>query len=738
MNSSIAIDVSPNGIALILVAAAMGLAIWAYLTRYEALAPRQRAILLAARLVALAGLLVAAFAPVLSLPIGGKARNRLLILVDHSGSMSVRDEAGGKTRREAADSAAASIAASLAGRYEVRTAAFGAALGPFARGGAPPGAAVGGGETALGDAIRAALERNDPDSVAALLVVSDGAVNRGEDPDRALGGAVPAYALWTGAAQDPPSVSLAGVDVGSDAVAGRPASVYVRLRQGSRPATEGTVRLLEDGVEKSRARFSLAAPGASASLALPYTPSTPGVHFLHVAIDGVKDDPLTANKERLVALHARAATRQLAIVASRWDWDLRSLARGATEDTSWSVARYRPSVGNDDVAGLDGTRLSFEEALKRASAVAVRYDARTLPVGRSATLAKFVERGGGVLLWVEPGGTLPPGGPLSKALGLVWRRWADQPGTAATVELAPAGRMNEVALLGGDASSASAVWNALPPVAPIMGIGVVGVAGDAESAAGAGAGLTPILYGRIEDERVPLLLTGRIGAGRVALLNAAGVYRWGLTAGGLSAGGVEGAFFGGLCRWLESAGNDRPVRIEAPDVSAEGAGVPIRLVSSEGSDGAPGAPGSSPAAARVSVRPEGGGAPVEARLSPTGDGTFSGTLDLPPGVHRVQAVLERGGRAVGRDSLRIAVGEGGLEYEALAAEPGTMERLAAGSGAVAAPLSRPAAVMEKLRRPDAARARLAEIDLFHNPILFALVVAALAVEWALRKRFHLL
>jgi hypothetical protein len=269
-------------------------------------------------------------------------------------------------------------------------------------------------------------------------------------------------------------------------------------------------------------------------------------------------------------------------------------------------------------------------------------------------------------------------------------------------------------------------------VAPVVGVGGV------EGATGAAGALTPILYGRIEDERVPILLTGRIGAGRVAVLNAAGVYRWGITAGGLSAGGVEGAFFGGLCRWLESAGNDRPVRIEAPDVSAEGAGVPIRLVSSEGSDGTAPASGAAPATARVSVRPEGGGPPVEAKLSPSGDGTYSGTLDLPPGVHRVQAVLERGGRAVGRDSLRIAVGEGGLEYEALAAEPGAMERLAAGSGALAAPLAQPATVMERLRHPDAARARLAEIDLFHNPFLFALVIAALAVEWALRKRFHLL
>jgi hypothetical protein len=258
-------------------------------------------------------------------------------------------------------------------------------------------------------------------------------------------------------------------------------------------------------------------------------------------------------------------------------------------------------------------------------------------------------------------------------------------------------------------------------VAPIIGIAH-------------GPALTPNLLGRIHGETVPLLLTGRFGAGRVAVLNAAGVYRWGLTAVGLSSGGLEGAFFGGLVRWLEGAGDDRPVRLEAPDVSAEGAGVPVRLLAPEGSAGA---------TARVTVLPDRRGAtppgPVlETLLSPTGDGAFTATLPLPPGVHRLRATLERGGRIVGRDSSRIAVGSGGLEFEALAAEPGTLERLAAASGGVMAPLAAPEPVLERLRSPDAARARLAEIDLFHNPTLFAILILALTVEWALRKRFHLL
>jgi hypothetical protein len=713
---TLSLDLSPNWIAVVLVTAAVVVAAWAYGTRYAVIPSRRRGVLLAARLLALVGILLAAFAPVLSMPVAGKERNRLLVLVDHSGSMDVRDATGGRTRRDAADSAAAAVALALGGRFDVRTAAFGAALGPFAHGGVAPRAprSVGGGETAIGDALRAALERNDPDSVGAVLVVSDGIANRGEDPERALGGAVPAYALWVGASADPPSVSLAGVDVPPDAVVGRSAPVTVSLRQGSRAAGEGTVRLLEDGVERARTRYALSAPGATTQLSLPYTAASPGVHFLEVVVDSVPGDPLRENKRRLIAVHARASSRRLVVLAGRWDWDLRSMARGAAEDTSWSIDRAAPGTGGDVV--VSGRARSLASVLDGASAVAVRYDARTLSPERATALLRFVERGGGVLFWIEPGGAPPADATWQRALGLAWRTWADAPGISATVEVAPAGRTHAVALLGGDAASAAAAWSAMPPVAPIIALGY-------------GPVLQPLLLGRIGEERVPLLVAGHVGSGRVAVLNAAGTYRWGLTAAGLSAGGVEGAFFGGLARWLEAAGDDRPVRIEAPDVSAEGAGVPIRLVAASNTSGA---------TARVTVRPEAGGAVMESRFDASGDGAFTGTLNLPPGIHRVSAVLERAGRVVGRDSVRVAVGAGGLEFETLAAEPAGLQRLAEGSGGTAAPLEQPSAVLDRLGHPDATRTRLAEIDLFHNPFLFALLIVALTAEWILRKRYHLL
>ncbi|MGE5175542.1 MAG: hypothetical protein ACM3JJ_04130 [Hyphomicrobiales bacterium] len=725
MNAQLTLDAEP--IALLLIVAALAAAVWAYATRYPVLPPRRRAILLGTRLLTLFLLLAASLAPVARVPTASKARNRLLVLVDHSGSMDVRDVAGGRSRRAAADSAAAAIASKVGGRLDVRVASFDASLGPFARGAAAGGTAPAAGErgeTALGDALREALTRVDPDSVAALLVLSDGAVNRGEDPERAVDASIPTFALAVGAAADPPTVGIAGVEAPGEAVAGRPAAVTVTVRQGARGASRGVARLSERGREIARAPFALEGPGAAARVSIPFTSTEIGKHFLSVTLDQVTGDPMRENKERLIAITVRPAKHRLVLLASSWDWDLRSLARGVTADTTWTVERLEPS-GPEDATPLGGTPAPLASFLDGADAVALRYDGKDITAGRAAALLRYLERGGGVLFWIDPNGHPPMESPLGNALGLTWRFWNDDPGATATAELTPAGRTNDVTLLGGDAASAAATWRELPPVRPPVMMSARGGA------------LTPILVGRIEDAPVaPLLFAGRIASGRVAVLNAAGVYRWGLTAAGLAgAAGVEPTFFGGLARWLASADEDRAVHLSAPDITPEGRSIAVQLSVST--------PVGSGARATVRARRIGGGpgsgpAIVDTTLARGDGGVFSGAIRTPPGTYELAGRVVDGGRAVGADSLRVAVGAQGIEFESLAAEPDLLERTAARTGGVAAPLSAPGPVLARLESPDLARSHLAEIDLFHNPYLFAVIVLGLAAEWTLRRRFHLM
>jgi hypothetical protein len=289
------------------------------------------------------------------------------------------------------------------------------------------------------------------------------------------------------------------------------------------------------------------------------------------------------------------------------------------------------------------------------------------------------------------------------------------------VELTPAGRAHEISLLGGDAATAIATWRALPPVQVPVELAVKGGA------------LAPLLVARFGAETTPLLLAGRIGAGRVAVLNASGVYRWGLTAAGLAGGaGVEPSFFGGLATWLSQSADDRPVRISAPDLTPAERPIPVRLALSNAALAS---------GARASVRARRGdarGAMKEASLGASTRGDFAGSIALPEGIYTLEGRVDRGGRVLGRDSLRVAVGEQGVEFESLRAEPAVLERLASRSGGAAAPLDHPRPVLSKLRSPDIAKARMIELDLFHNVALFIVLVLGATAEWILRKRFHLL
>jgi len=693
--------------ALVLLALALGVAL--YVTRYPALHPRRRAVLLAVRAITLSALLFAALGPVVRYSTASRERNRMLVLVDHSGSMEVRDgDRSGRTRREVADSAAIAIAGDLQGRYDVRIAPFDASLGPIVTPGAwkETAPARGAGETALGNALREALDRVDPDSLAALLILSDGAVNRGEDPQRALGSSVPAFGLVTGSASDPPTTGIGGIDVPAEVVMGQPAVLTVTVRQGSRPATRGVARLSEGSRELGRAAFALPNPGAMTRVLIPFTIQERGKHFLTVKLDSLPGDPIVKNKRRLVAVSARPAKRMVPLVASAWDWDLRSFSRGVEADTSWAVQRLVPS-------GSSG----LVQVLRDANVAAVRYDSRTLTPERSAEILRFLERGGGVLFWVDPLNRPPAEGPLTQALGLQWRDFGRPIPSGTSLELTPAGRSHEITLLGGDAASAIASWRSLPPVQVPLVLSV------------REPRLVPLLLVRFGNEATPVLLAGKIGQGRVALLNATGVYRWGLTASGLAGGaGIEASFFGGLTAWLAQGEDDRAVRILAPDLTPAERPIPVRLALSN--------PSLARGARGVVTVPGRGGKTVA--LSASAQGDFVGSIALPEGIYTLQGRVDRGGRTLGTDSVRVAVGEQGVEFESLNADSGVLERLASRSGGASAPIDRPTLVLARLRSPEIAKARIVELDLFHNVWLFVVLVLGATTEWVLRKRWHLL
>src|SRR5207248_8992088 len=127
---------------------------------------------------------------------------------------------------------------------------------------------------------------------------------------------------------EPPTTGIGAVDVPGEIVTGRQAIMTVTIRHGSLAAAHGVARLSEGAHELGRASFSLDAPGALTRVPIPFTIAQRGKHFLTVKLDSLPGDRIPQNKRRLVAVTARPSKHVLPLLASSWDWDLRSLSRG--------------------------------------------------------------------------------------------------------------------------------------------------------------------------------------------------------------------------------------------------------------------------------------------------------------------------------------------------------------------------------------------------------------------------
>src|SRR5689334_17645965 len=212
------------------------LARWAYTFRMPPLAPLTRQLLSVLRLVALAAIAWLLAMPVLerALPAAG---TRVLVLRDRSGSMARPERPGGGTRDAAADRAVKELESALRGRAKVEERAFaGTLLEDTARAGERSATAPG---TALSSIARLPVERR-PDGV---ILVSDGAVNAGDDPlaaARALG--VPVHTLLVGE-RNGIDRGIAGVEASTEARVGESTPVRVRVVSDEERGTPIAVRL---------------------------------------------------------------------------------------------------------------------------------------------------------------------------------------------------------------------------------------------------------------------------------------------------------------------------------------------------------------------------------------------------------------------------------------------------------------------------------------------------------------
>ena len=691
---------------LILSGAALLLGRWAYRFAIPPLPALARRALAGLRIVALVLLLWLLAQPVLERARGG--RPHLVVLRDRSRSMELPVSPGGETRAAAADRALGEIVRAWRGRATVEVMGFAGGLA------ADTAAAPAAGATALGDALASLAASPAAERAAGVVVVSDGAVNAGEDPvaaARALGLPVHAVLVGEGVGLDR---SITGIDASISARVGEITPVRVRVTSTEARGLPIAVTLRDGDHELGRATVVTPGDGAEVTAEFRVTPARAGLAVWTAHADSAGGEITAVNNERRVAIEVAPGRVGVLILSAGLNWDLTFLRRALNGDSSLAVRTWLR--GRSGWHSLESARSRPPEASDLRGQAVVVLDALsplTVDPAFDRAVAAFVRGGGGLLLLPGP----PPG--LARLAGAALARDLALEHDAEAVGRggmpAPTPESRELLAWDDDMARGERAWRAAAPLSDLSPL--VPGAGDRVLIGTAGGG-------------PPIMISRRIGRGQALIVNGTGLWRWSLAPGDELAAERGRRLWRRIARWLAEPVQGEPLRVRPERWLAAG-GEAVRLFATlQDAEFRP------VAGAHVEGEVSSGqGESRHVRFDPGAAGGYVATLDgLPPGRYRVSARAMRDARDLGRAATEFAVDRWSLEEARTPPDSATLAAVAAATGGLVAPASGVSRWARSLPTRALALGRSESLRLWESPWVFAAVVGALSIEWLWRRR----
>ena len=709
--TDLSLHLAPNAPALWLALASLSfiaLSLWAYRFAIPPLPARARRLLPILRAVALVALAWLLAQPVLERARAGRSA-RLVVLLDRSRSMELPASPGGATRAAEAAAAAEAIERAWRGRASVRVVPFAARLG---RDSSSTGAR---GATALGDALAALPLAPEGQELDGVVVVSDGAVNAGQDPlaaARTLG--VPVHTVLTGVARGPDR-SVTEVEASTSARVGEATPVRVHIASSEERGIAITARLL-DG-DRELGRTAVVSPGAGLEAVAEFriTPTRPGLAVWTARVDSLAGETSTANDARQVALEVAPGRLGVLVMSAGLNWDVAFLRRGLLADSGVSLRTlvregggWREAKSGRPVAGPGPPDLKGQAAV-----VLDALSPTDLGPGMDAGLDAFVRGGGGLLLLggPAPGVARFRGGSLGSQLAL----GMDQASPIRSGSPEPSAEASELLSWDDDPQRGERAWRAAAPLSDLAP--VAPGAGDRVLIGSRGAG-------------PPLFVARRVGRGQALFVNGTGLWRWSLSSHDDLSAERGRRLWRRLVRWLAEPVQGEPLRVR-PERWLTARGEPVRLFASlQGADFKPVA-----GATLAGEAQDASGRTIRLAFTPRAAGSYEATLPEPaPGRYRVTVRAAKGGVELGRAASEFAVDRWSLEEARADPDSATLAAIAGATGGRMVGAAAAAGWASALPTRAIARARSDSLRLWESPWVFAMVVGLLSVEWAWRRR----
>jgi uncharacterized membrane protein len=423
-------------------------------------------------------------------------------------------------------------------------------------------------ETDIREALDYVLDRNAEQALGSLVVISDGADTSFDAGSLGLGQGAPAiHAVVVGG--DDPFDDQAIVSVRADPTAyvGVPAVIRADLRAfGALQRKELRLQLWHESRLEQEVVAELDREGR-ATVTFEVTPRRTGRALYRLVIPVAANDEVPQNNDRAVLLRVGRERLRALLVAGRPSWDVRFLRDFLKRDGSVDLVSFFILRAAADLTAAPTNELAlipfptdelFREHLGSFDVVIFQnfdyapYEMETyLP-----RIRDYVRRGGSFVM-IGGDRSFAEGRYGGTAIEEILPVKLGAPGVLTSsyrAEVRKPSARHPIVALGPDPGLTRQTWKSLPP---LHGANVVaGVKGDAQV-------LLQHPRARLQSgARVPILVVGEAGRGRVAAMTTDASWRWRFAADDTTVGSDEyELFWDRMIRWLTRDPLLEPARI---------------------------------------------------------------------------------------------------------------------------------------------------------------------------------
>ena len=697
---------------------------------------RDRLVLVALRLAALAVLLVCLFRPTLILKAAVPQQNFLAVLVDNSRSMAIADRDGQARSafvQQQLNGPNAKLLTALSQRFVVRLFSFASSSDRIQ---STADLKFDGTATRLSQALDRARDELAGLPLAGLVMISDGADTTDAAIDESLASlkarSIPVFTVGVGQEQFARDIQVTRVETPRAVLKGTALVVDVVLSQTGYGGRTVPLSVEDDGRIVNTQEVKLPPDGESATVKVRFTAAEAGARLFRFRVPTQDAEQVTQNNARDALIQVNDRVEKVLYYEGEPRVELKFVRRAVAEDKNLQLVtldrtaenKYlRQGVSNSEelIAGFPKTR---EELFAYRALVLGSVEAASFTPDQLRMLADFVNKRGGSLLMLGGRRSFAEGGwggtPVGEVLPVVIGS-ANSKYFAGDISVRPtrAGTTSPVTQIAATEELSSSKWNDMPELSAVNQIREVK------------PGASVLLTGTDKARQDHVVLAyQRYGRGKAFAMPVQDVWYWRMAAKVPVSDTTHQMFWRRMVRWLVDGVPDQ-VNVTTTADRVE-PGEPIK-VAAEVLDQAYAEVNDATVTAHI-TSPSGRTTDVPIDWTVTKDGDYR-TAFVPDeaGIYTVKVGAERAQKPLGSGSMHVRVSAGDAEYFDAAMRAPLLKRIAEETGGRFFTSTNVASLPEAISYSGRGVTVVEERELWDMPALFMLLVGLVSAEWGYRR-----